>query len=142
MTRPLVDGYGLPVRLVARSTPPREGGPRFVVRPMLKGTSGGEVSYIAPRLAPALEVGTFPVKTRAGDYKAVVRRMAGRLVLTLTGPRMQLPLHLIVRDASQAIRKAQMCADELAEGRAPPEGVFRADDVVLLAKGGQGGDLR
>lgn len=134
MSRPFVDGYGLPVRLVVR------GGD---VRPMAKGDVGSEPTFSFPKLAPAQEVGTFPINTSAGQYSGRVRRMNGRLILTVTGPSMPLPLHLIVRDAAEAIRKASVCADAMAAGRAPPEGVFRPDDVELLAKGGLGGeDLR
>lgn len=126
MSRPFVDGYGLPIRLVVRSGE---------LRPMAKGDGGDEPVFRSASLAPALEVGTFPIASAAGPYVGRLRRMKGRLVLTVTGPNMPLPLHLIVRDASEGIRKGGICVDAMSQGKAPPEGVFRPDDVELLAKG-------
>lgn len=67
-----------------------------------------------------------------GAYTCELRKSAaGLVVLTVRGPKLPLPYHLVVGGEIDARRQAPGVVEELRAGRVPAEGVFRRDDEIL-----------
>lgn len=56
----------------------------------------------------------------------------GLPILTVTGPAMPMPFHMVVRNHADAVRRAPDVAAVLARGEVPDEGVYRREDDAAL----------
>jgi hypothetical protein len=129
----MTDGFARPVRLVIQATFPARR------EPMLKGAlAPAESEFQArgvddvlvgmlPRAgADGEKVGTFTVGGLACEFHKGVGKPA---YVTMTGPALPVPFHMVVASWDDAMRKAQAAAVKFARGETPDEGLYMVPGV-------------
>lgn len=127
-----VDGFGAPARLVMKTT----------VRTMRKSGLG---TMDVGGLLPAISVVPGSVRrvrgvVSSGEFDAAGLRCSYRLqkgqipILTINGPKMPMPFHLIARGWAVALEKGARAALCIVQGKAPAEGVYRKTGARLPSR--------
>ena len=111
---PLRDGFGAPVRLVARST-----------NRLMKGAVVEIVT--TPTSAHGADArGVFAI----GSYRCRYLRKAGGVgVLTIQAPSLPTPYHIVVKTWNESLERGREAVAAFKAGRAPARGVFRAATI-------------
>lgn len=130
--------HGHPIRPIGERLGELRKGRRLA--PMLKAVPGGTVTH-AVKPDPAGEerdgLGRMvAARWRCGDYLFDFRKAASGLpILTVTGAKLPMPYHMVVRGHGDAIQRSPDVARTFDQGEVPLEGVFRQlDDAAVRVK--------
>lgn len=99
----VVDGFGMPVRLVARR-----------MAPMRKGSAVTERPAVVP-----------VEQWEDGDFHCAFGKAGRWPVVTLTSDALPLPFHILVKNRRDARKQAAEAVKAFQAGKAPARGVFR-----------------
>lgn len=119
---------GIQARIPPRTAPMRKGAPAPAESEMqARGVDDILVGMLPRAGADGEKVGTFTV---GGTLACEFHKGAGRpAYVTMTGPALPVPFHMVVASWDDGLRKAQAAAVKFARGETPDEGLYMVPGV-------------